>query len=98
MTPNSVSELLELNQKRREQEEVTTLEQAKEVISKLDYKDSLWVMKRLLGSIMVYHKQEVERLLQEGEHPQCVLAWHHDAIQLHNAFQLVQHIDEPEED
>lgn len=97
MTPNSVSELLELNQKRQEQEREVSPEQVKELIGKLNYSDTLDIMKRLLFGIMVYHKQQVETLTQEGEDTGCVLAWHHDAVQLHNAFQLVRHIDEQED-
>lgn len=89
MTPNSVQELLALNENKSPAERMMKL-----ILEECPrYNDGLELLKRFAHGMMIFHQNHCDELAANGAPIDVVRAWHTDALNLTHAFDLIQSIE-----
>ena len=89
MTPNSVQELLALNENKSPAERMMKL--INEECGR--YNDGIDLLKRFSHAMMIFHQNHCDHLAEVGAPIDVVRAWHTDALNLTHAFDLIRSVE-----
>lgn len=87
-TPNTPQELLSLNTN----PELSLMEQVETLMGKLDYSQTLQVVRWLVGNMLSFHKDKVNTLQEEGD-TDNLTNWVIDSTHLWTVDQLLKKVD-----